>query len=138
MSTTPCGGAAIPSSPSLLQSSVPLGLSQVSVTRCCPTSVVLPLRCTTSVARGCTAGSVATCSASNTPRMLSFPSCERFAASANKEKETCIVQHRQGERCSSTFHHMSTTAGQTAGDTSTPGHASAGPGVWLTDLSLVL
>ena len=67
MSTTPCGGGAMPSSPSLLHSSLPLGLSHCSVTRCCPASEALPFRCTTSVARGCSAGRVPTCSASNTP-----------------------------------------------------------------------
>lgn len=33
---------------------------------------------------------------------------------------------------------MSTAAGQSAGDSVTPGHASTRPGVWLTDLSLIL
>src|SRR3954470_19096575 len=66
--------------------------------------------------------------------MLSFPSWERFAASAKRAKETRIQQHRQVEGPASTFQPMASTAGESI----TPGYASsARPGVWLTDLSLV-
>jgi drug/metabolite transporter (DMT)-like permease len=46
-----------------------------------------------------------------------------------------MLQHRQGEGGTSTFYRMASTAARPA----TPGHAtSTRPGVWLTDLSLVL
>src|SRR3954469_4776194 len=46
-----------------------------------------------------------------------------------------MPQHRQGRGRTSTLHHM----GSTAESSVTPGHATAArPGVWLTDLSLVL
>src|SRR3954469_24281994 len=46
-----------------------------------------------------------------------------------------MPQHRQGRGRTSTLHHM----GSTAESSVTPGHATAArPGVWLTDLSLLL
>src|SRR4051812_8918114 len=50
-----------------------------------------------------------------------------------------MVQHRQVRGYTSTFLRMGSTAGDTASDSATPGHAtSSRPGVWLTDISLVL
>ena len=45
------------------------------------------------------------------------------------------MQHRQGKGGTSTFERMASTAARSA----TPGHATlTRPGVWLTDLSLLL
>src|SRR5205823_1624423 len=136
ISSTPAGGAPTLSSPELLHSSVPDGLSQRNATVWEPTSIELPLRWTTRWARGWTAGSVATCSASNTPRTLSFPSCERLAASAKSANETCIPQHRQLRCGPPRFPEMETHAG----DVPAPGQSaeSPRPGVWLTDVTRVL
>src|SRR5215831_10157336 len=97
--------------------------------------------CRTRFARGWTAGRVATCSASNTPRTLSFPSCERFAASAKRANATRIQQHRQAKAHTPSFLHMGSSASDAATESILPGSADAaqpGGGVWLTDASLVL
>src|SRR6478672_2851889 len=96
---------------------------------------------TTRLARGWTAGSAATCSASKTPRTLSFPSCERFAASAKRANATRIQQHRQAKAHTPSFRCMDSSAGDAATESILPGRADTarpGGGVWLTDASLVL
>src|SRR5690348_14878396 len=141
ISRTPGGGGPTLRSPWLRQSSAPLGLSQRKETVCAPTSAPLPFMWTTRFARGWTAGSAATCSASNTPRTLSFPSCERFAASANRANATRIQQHRQAKARTPSFLDMGSSAGDAATESILPGRADTarpGGGVWLTDASLVL
>src|SRR5262245_23219701 len=67
--------------------------------------------------------------------MFSFPSCERFAASAKTANETCIHQHRQAKGRTPRFRHMSSTAGEHIA----PGHTTSAsrPGVLITELGLV-
>jgi hypothetical protein len=96
ISVTVGGGGVTSISPPEFQSSVPTGLIHCSVIVCVPMSDRSPLSRTTRCARGCIAGSVATWTASNTPRMLSFPSWDRFAASAKSAKETITGYGVQG------------------------------------------
>jgi hypothetical protein len=89
-SVAPGGGLPTSSSPDEDQISSPFGPTQPKASVWRPMSSGSALRRTIIVARGWTAGSEATCSASNTPRMLSLPSCEMFAASAKRAKDTCM------------------------------------------------
>src|ERR1043166_1187561 len=136
ISVTPGGGAPTFNSPELLHNSCPFGFIHLRPTECVPTSSDPPLRCTTRCARGWTAGSVATWSASNTPSTLSFPSCERLAASAKSANETCMGGNIDGADMRRVrFAAMTELPGSDA----PPGreeHQSR-PGVWLTDLSLL-
>src|ERR1035437_3702181 len=98
MSTSydPGGGVPTSISPEDDQISSPPGPVQPMASVCIPSSPSAALRRITSVARGCTAGRAPICSASNTPRILSLPSCEMFAASAKRAKETCMPKTTDG------------------------------------------
>src|SRR5687768_16642169 len=140
ISVTPLGGWPTLSSPVLFQSSLPCGLIHRSVTVCRPTSDGDPLRWTTRCARGCTAGIEPTCNASKTPSTLSFPSCERLAASAKSAKETCIrlnIDDPFGRVYFSTHDVRRMTTSTTQADDVTPGSRPARPGVWLAEVGLL-
>src|ERR1043166_1406053 len=136
ISVTPNGGGPTLRSPVLLHSSLASGLIQRRVTVCAPTSMDVPFRCTTRCARGCTAGRAPTCSASKTPRMLSLPSCERLAASANNAKETCMARTIDGRPAAVYVSQMSAPVLEAP-----PPRARASPdrhSVRLTELSLAV